>query len=697
MDYDSHPACMDALKKAQEADQDNREKAQEAHNFVDARGGQWEDGVLQGDSDKPQYTFDQTNAIIDQIYGQMKRTDYDITVRPESGKATKDIAATYDGMVRNIENVSNADTIYNLAGRNMITAGIDGWEVVNKYVDGDSFDQDLVIQKIPDFINRCWLGPHTEPDGSDAQVGWVLEGLDTAEFEKKFPGRSTSASVDTENNAGHQYYHRHDLVFWGQFRYLKEESREIVRMSNGKVYEVNDDFETIVDDLANLGVTEVERRKRPIKCMYTRRFDANGWIDDKPTKTIFRHWLNIIPCYAHFKITDKSKLIYWGAVEKLMDPQRVYNYSLSREIEEGALAARKTMIVTPAMVEGFEDEWEGLNVEALPYLRRNLDSEMPELTPQETGGPQINQGLRALSEGMAGMMNSVAGLYATSMGDNPNAQSGVAIDKLMDRGDAGNSIYIEGREISQCHTGRILVDAIPRVYKQGRQQRILNPDGSYEMAMIGDPVRDERTGEVLFQYDLSEGKYDVVCQTGPGYKTRQSQTLATFDSLAQYVPGLLESNADIILNNTDAPGMDKAAERVRRSLFMSGAIPPSQMTEEELAEFQAMQEMPPQESPEMVLARAEEGKAQADLIEQQNKQAQIQADFEVKKAEIALKQEDQRLRKIELAVEAEKVGAEIKGIGAKAARDIAEAEAQDIENDATKAGITSLAEVASGG
>ena len=67
---------------------------------------------------------------------------------------------------------------------------------------------------------------------------------------------------------------------------------------------------------------------------------AQGWQDDKPKKTVFKDWLPIVPVLANFDVID-GKVIYYGAVEKLMDPQRVFNYTKSREVEEGALAPRE--------------------------------------------------------------------------------------------------------------------------------------------------------------------------------------------------------------------------------------------------------------------------------------------------------------------------------------------------------------------
>ena len=146
--YADHSWMLEQLKNAQDADHDNRERAREAHNFVDKRDGQWEQKWYDANDGKPRYTFDLTNPIIDQVAGDMERSDFDIRITPAGGDSTKEVAKTLDGMVRNIENISGATSIYNRAGREMITCGFDAWRVVQKYVDDNSFDQDLVIEKI---------------------------------------------------------------------------------------------------------------------------------------------------------------------------------------------------------------------------------------------------------------------------------------------------------------------------------------------------------------------------------------------------------------------------------------------------------------------------------------------------------------------------------------------------------------------
>ena len=134
-------------------------------------------------------------------------------------------------------------------------------------------------------------------------------------------------------------------------------------MSNGAVYTIDDDFKKVKDELTLLGIEEVRTRKAYQTKVYSRFFDQTDWLEDEE-ETIFDR-IPIIPLYGNFKIVE-NKTIYWGVVEKLLDPQRVLNYSLSREIEEGALAPRAKYWMTLTQAAGHEASLETLNVNSDP-------------------------------------------------------------------------------------------------------------------------------------------------------------------------------------------------------------------------------------------------------------------------------------------------------------------------------------------
>lgn len=618
--YDEHQSVINLLSSCQQADHDNRENAREAHLFLDKRDGQWEPYWWNSNQNKPRYTFDQVNPIVSQVASEIEQADFDIRVSPAGGNATKDIAATYDGIIRNIENISNAKQVYAQACRGMVTGGFDAWRVSQKFVDDNSFDQDIVIEKIANPLDRVWFDPAAEKqDKSDARYAFVLHPMAVDEYESRWPeGSKESVSDDREGDA---YYDKAEVIVVGEFLYVESEDRELVMMSNGQTHEVNEDFEKVKDDLEALGVTEVRRRKRKMHKVCSRYFDNKDWLEDDKD-TVFNR-IPVVPVYGNFKIFE-NKTIYWGVVEKMLDPQRVLNYAMSREIEEGALAPRAKYWMTPTQAAGHEDKIATLNTNSDPVQFFNPDPEFPAV-PQQQGGAQINAGLRTVAQAMQGMMNATSGLFAANMGDNPNAQSGVAIRQLQNKGDNATYQYTRAMEIAIAATGQLIKDAIPKVYDTARTVRVLREDDSYDMADINQQVIDNATGEIVVVNDLSVGVYDVICRAGPSFRNRQQETLEAITSLAQVDPSLMQIAGDLLLQNINTPAAAQIAERKRAQMLQQGLIPQSQMTEEELmAAQQQMMQGQQQPDPAMVLAQAEQMKAQSEMLRAQIEQAKLQ-------------------------------------------------------------------------
>jgi len=674
--YDDHQSVVNLLSACQQADHDNREMAREAHLFLDKRDGQWEAYWWHSNQNKPRYTFDQVNPIVSQIASEIEQADFDIRVSPAGGNATKDIANTYDGIIRNIENLSNAKQVYAQSCRGMVTGGFDAWRVCSKFADDNSFDQDIMIEKIANPLDRVWFDPAAEKqDKSDSRYAFVLHPMAIDEYQNRWPeGSEESVSDDREGDA---YYDKAEVIVVGEFLYVESEDRDLVLMSNGQTHEVNDDFEKIRDDLEMMGVTEVRRRKRKMHKVCSRYFDGKDWLEDDKD-TVFNR-IPIVPVYGNYKVFE-NKTIYWGVVEKLLDPQRVLNYAMSREIEEGALAPRAKYWMTPTQAAGHEDQLATLNTNSDPVQFFNPDPEFPQV-PQQNGGAQINAGLRTVATAMQGMMNAASGMFAANMGDNPNAQSGVAIRQLQNKGDNATYQYTRAMEIAIQATGNLIKDAIPKVYDTPRTIRVLREDDTYDMADINQTVIDNETGEMVTVNDLSIGVYDVICRAGPSFRNRQQETLEAITSLAQVDPSLMQIAGDLLLQNINTPAANQIAERKRAQMMQAGLIPQSQMTEEELmAAQQQMMQGQQQPDPAMVLAQAEQQKAQAEMIRAQvemqklqNEQIKLQLEAQKLQSQAIGDQADNQIdafnaetKRMETQIKAQQAGATIDKTSAQA-------------------------------
>lgn len=645
-DFTKHNDVLELLNKAQEAEHDTRHLMKEAHLFVSDPAGQWDKLLFESTgSDKPRYTFDQTSPVVDQISGDIEESDFDIKIKPAGGGATKELADLRDGIIRNIETISDAQEIYAAAGRNVVTAGFDGWRVTNAFLTDDSFDQDLIIEEVHDWGERVWFDPGSRKrDRSDSKYGFLLSEMTKDDYEAEFP-EGSGESVDNNRTTDTQH-HKPDGIVVGNFFFLKTSRVTLFKTNLGRVFSEEDkDFQKIQDEMAQSG--EVVSDQRDIKkgTFFVRVFDGKEWLKEEE-ETVFAT-IPLVAVYGNFKVIE-NKTMYHGVVQKLMDPQRVLNYSLSREIEEGALAPRAKKWMTQEQAEGFTDKLQTMNTNNEPVQLYNHVPNQP--VPFETGGAQINPGLRNISASMTQLMGSTAGIFAAGMGDTPDfTQSGIAIDKLQDKSNNITSKYFKALEVAICYTARLLDQGIRKVYDTKRQMTSVGEDGVSKLIEANAMVFDEQSRQMVMVNDLSAGKYDITCTSGPSFDSRQGEAVSSMIELAKVDPSILQIGGDILLDNSGAPGMGKVAERKRDQLFKAGVIPESQWTDEEKQQAaQAQQNQQPDAA--MVLAQAEQAKAAAEQAKADAANAKVQVDLFKLQTDTQLKTEELRLKAMDLNI-----------------------------------------------
>lgn len=659
IDYSKHSNVLVMVSEAQDATKDARQAVRDAKLFLNKRDGQWDPYAWQKMEGRFRGTFDMCTPIVDQISGEIEQSDFSLNVSPSGGDSSLDVAKTYDGLIRNIRNISNADAVFNDASRSNVIGGFDAVEVVQEFIDGDSFEQDLIIKKVPNAVDSVWFDVGSvKQDASDAKWCVKLIAIPAAEYKERFPeGSNLSVGDDKQSKA---FFDVADFVTVGQLYYKKQVNIELVQMSNGAVYRDDDKFQSVQDELLQQGITieldsngEEKRRTRKSWRVHSRLFDGGKWLGDEE-KTVFND-LPIIPIYGNFDIFE-NKVVYFGKLEKLFDQQRVLNYAMSRDIEDGALSPKKKYWATPEQTEGFESTIQTLNTNNDPLqLYNHIDNQPP---PFMQGGVEASSGLQTTIANTQQMISASANSFNALQGNANPMQSGIAGSQQIEQGNIGSIKWFKALEVMVCQVGKVLMNAIPRVYDSTRQVRILEEDGTSSMVTLNQTVFDEQTQRNVELNDLSKGDYDVVCDFGPAFNSQQKETTQAFLDMAQIDPTFLQQGKDIMLKNLSVPGMDQMAERARVELLNAGMIPEDQWTDEEkqkIAEQQAQAaQQPPQEDPMMVAARAEEGKAQAELMKSQNQQQQTQLDAQAKMASVQLEQEKIALEREKLQLDAAK-------------------------------------------
>ena len=642
-DFTSHQAVTNLLRRAQEDDSDNRELARETQLFLHKKDGQWEPSIIQSFSDmeRPRYTFDQCNDLVDEVAGELEQSEFGIKVVPAGGGADRDVATVYNDMVRTIQNKSYFDDVSDEAGRNMIASGFDAWRINQRYGDEDSFDQELFIDKIANPIDSVWIdGASFGRAPRKAKWGFVLEALSMDDYKERFPeGSGQSVSENRQYDA---YSHKPETIIIGEIMYRVMESRTIVEMTNGAIYEENDDFAKIKDELAAQGITiatdgegEERRRKRKVPRFKSRLFDGSGWLTEEQD-TVFT-MLPIVPLYGNFQVSE-NKTVYWGIVAKKMDAQRVYNMSQSIKVSDSVLQPRPKFFATPKHMAAYQEDWNNINKAGKATVPYQPDEDAP--PPYMAGGPQLDPTLETI--GQSALMNLQSSRMGTP-GQPVGLRSGVAVELEQNKDDTKNQKYMKAMEVAMSYTGEVLVDAIPRVYDTRRVVLLTAQDGETRTETINDSVFDQQSKRMVEVRNLARGNYSVVMDVAPLFKNRQRETVAAFNEVAAIDPSIMENGRDIWLRNMDAPGMDQMADRMRLQMFNAGQIPPDQMTDEERAQWEQAMAQPQEPQPDPLMVAA-----QAELQNSQNDATKIQQDGQLKAFELQLKQQDQQLRAMEL-------------------------------------------------
>jgi hypothetical protein len=180
-------------------------------------------------------------------------------------------------------------------------------------------------------------------------------------------------------------------------------------------------------------------------------------------------------------------------------------------------------------------------------------------------------------------MKAIMGVFDASLGARSNETSGRAIMARQREGDVSTFHFIDNLARAIRHTGRILIDLIPKVYSGERVVRIIGEDGEQEAKPInqqyqqtdpktGQPMVDERGQAIMAMHDLTAGKYDLTVTTGPSFTSRREEAAASMTEMVRAFPAAAPIIMPELAKQLDWPGADKIADKMEEAA--SGQIPP---------------------------------------------------------------------------------------------------------------------------
>lgn len=549
--------AIEFLRQAAEADTTNRAEALDDVKF--AAGDQWPVEIQNSRNleARPCLTINKVDAYVRQICNQQRQQRPRIKCQGMNNETDAKMAEIITGICRHVEVNSNADHAYDTAFDFAVRMGWGYWRVTTDYVRPDSFDQEIYIKPIDNPFTVYFDPNSTAPDGSDAEKCLITVVMAKENFRKMYPdaddGGSFSARGTGDSNS--EWVTKHDIRI-AEYFYTRIISTHLVLLSDGTSAYEDELPAAEVMDMA--GIYEVSRRKTFRKTIKWCKLTAMQVLEEG---TWAGKYIPIVPTYGQQCVVDNKRKKF-GLVRMAKDPQRMYNFWQTSMTESVALAPKAKWIMAEGQDENHEQEWASANNTSYAYLRyKQTDiNGQPAPPPIRQVPEQPPAGIMAASQSITQDLQAVVGIFDPSQLPQGN-MSGKALNGQQMQVDMTNFHYYDNLTRSIAHTGRIILDLIPKIYSTERVMRIIGDDGKPELTTINQKAMGQDGVEIILN-DVTVGEYDVVMETGPGYNTKRQEAVDSMMTLLAADPNLMQQAGDLIFRNMDFPGADIIADRL---------------------------------------------------------------------------------------------------------------------------------------
>lgn len=628
--------------RAYSPQQDVREKCVEATRFARVPGGQWEGATAAGTKlddqfeKYPKFEINKVATELNRIISEYRNNRITVKFRPGDREASEELANKLNGLFRADYEETDGGEACDNAFDDAATGGFGCFRLtsmlVNEY---DPMDerQRIAIEPVYDPSRSVWFDPDAKKyDKSDALWAFCMYSLSPEKYESEY-GKTPPSSLDTTTITSWEYdWFEPEVVYIAKYYEVRKESVDVISYQQPITGEIatydSDQIEDIEDELADAGFVEVARRSVKRRRVYVSVVDGENFLE-KPRRIPGEH-IPLIPVYGKRWFIDDIERVE-GHIAKAMDPQRLYNLQVSMLADTASQDPGQIPIVGMEQIRGLEKHWEARNKKRPAFLplrevKDKAGNIISGATPAGYTQPAVmNQALAALLQQTSADIQEVTG-GSQAMQQMPSNVAQETVNNLMNRADMASFIYLDNMAKSLKRAGEVWLSMAREVYGSDREVRVVNEDGTDDIALMNAQVVDRQTGNLVALNDLSTGRYDVTVDVGPSYTARRDATVSVLTNvLSTMLPNdpMRPVIQGIILDNTDGEGLDDFKEFNRKQLLISGAVKPRNEEEAKMV-AQAQQAQQQQPTSDMVAAMAQDKLANAEIMKAENQRAEIQ-------------------------------------------------------------------------
>ena len=640
-------------------------------------GEQWTEAQKKKreNASRPALTINEMSKFSNLVCGEMRRNKVQIKVSPANSKSSRANATVRAGMIKNIEYQSEAETIYDHAGKMLVDCGFAAGRVKSRYCDDEEnpFLQELVIEPIDNPFSV-----HPDPNAKDSrfysngEYFFIDSFMSMEDFKDAYGEDAIPTANDNTTGTENERWYDNNSVIVREYYYKEYSVKKMVQLSDDRIMEKSEADKIIADISQTLQEVKADQEVKRTEAQ-TLGIDFNEQpIDTSEVPEIVKERDVEIPHIKWLKITATKILEsnewpgsmipiafatgeysniagerrYDGLFKDAMDPQKLINNAYTSLWEIIALMPKQPWKASAKMIEGYEKDYLAANAENFPVLKYKHDPMFPGKTPEQNIPGMMPQAMYTILQECKQNLKDAVGMYNADVGDQGPEVSGKAILARQAPGDTSTYVYHDNRSGFVAQIGKIINDALPHFYDSERDVRLLGFNGKDATvpinttagkamsAMQSNPEQyqglDKRNltkamkkGPATPFNNITEGKYNIVVSTGPAYQTQREEAAENLMKIVQFAGRIRREDLYHLVSNLDGPGIEDWLDTIRKT------VPPGILPEKEDAE--PPQPIPP--SPEDIVEMAkldlqklktkvEAIKLQKEIVQLQNQLAQ---------------------------------------------------------------------------
>jgi hypothetical protein len=657
-----HAEAMAEFDKIQSALRDERLQCLQDRRFYSIAGSQWEGPLGEQFENKPKFEVNKIHLAVLRIFNEYRNNRITVDFISKDGTKNDKLADVCDGLYRADEQDSGAEEAYDNAFEEAVGGGFGAWRLRAEYEDDEDAEderQRIRIEPIFDADSSVFFDLNAKrQDKADAKRCFVLTALTRDAYEDEYGDNPASWPKEVYQ---HEFdWLTPDVVYVAEY-YRIEETSETVRIFEGldaqEVRYRDADFEAdemLEETLLATGFKEI--RQKRIKRRRVHKYILNGArvLDDMGY--IAGKCIPIVPVYGKRWFIDNIERCM-GHVRLAKDSQRLKNMQLSKLGEISALSSVEKPILTPEQVSGHQVMWSEDNIKNYPYLLINPITDAN--GNLAVSGPVAYTRPPAIPPAMAALLQITEQDMQQILGNQEGAEkivsniSGKAVELIQNKLDMQTFIYMSNMAKAVKRSGEIWLSMAQDILVEpGRKMKTVGNQNEVDSVELLRPTVDEKTGETLYENDLSNAKFDVAVDVGPSSSSRRSATVRALTGMMAITqdPETMQVLGAMAMMNMEGEGISDVRDFFRRKLIMLGVVQPTKAEMEEMMQAKANQPEDPnsiflQAAAEEAVAKA--AKARADTIETVASAELKRAQTVKTMADVSGAEQDQAIRAIQ--------------------------------------------------